>query len=234
MSGLDFLSKVYTLGVYDCLVDWFPDPVCIMSFDCARRNMGVCVMEVDHVMILPALALQELDDVESQIAVLERRVQYIDRVLNEILNVRTFESWDCGADAVQAWEVAPVLRQKLNELDAKWGRPDIMIYEFQMNVNDKSRMVSTMLAYHYAFCPTVWRAMPALKNQVSLSNALRHRNFLIKHSSAYRANKAHAEATVRFWADTFRVSLQRLDKKKLDDPGDALLQILAGIKFRKF
>ena len=206
----------------------------LFSFDCARKSMGVIVMNYNTTDF-------------SKSAVLYADV------------------WDLG-DVRNAITTAPALRRHLDKLETDFGIPEKVLYEFQMVQNDKSRMVSVMLAYHYGSTSKVFCIPPSLKNKicgaievskidfetncpVSSERKIRHggknkkfcdvlyqntntvsivvQEFSKYSTTQYKANKSHTTAVFEWWASVHGLCLKHIPKKNLDDVADAFVQIMA-------
>jgi hypothetical protein len=177
---LTWLQKILDPDVYDSVEAWITPPVVVNSFDCARFSMGVARVTIDPVVVTPGVRTRG-HSLEDRIKILEALVRYHEQCLDNILGVEYIGVWDMGEgkradDFKEAWDVAPPLRRRMDKLDRKFSPPDVLLYEFQMGSNDKSRMVSTMLAYHYASLKTV-RIPAAVKNTLCPARALTREEF---------------------------------------------------------
>lgn len=152
------------------------DSFCINSFDCARKSMGVAIVSVNPHLSCPDLELH--DDVRERVDALERQLTRISEVIDAFIRPVLLTVWNLGA-VTHAWEAAPPLKRELNHIDRVFGAPDTLLYEFQMSANDKSRMISTMLAYHYAPSVTV-RIPAAVKNTVCVARNITREQFVTR------------------------------------------------------
>lgn len=120
----------------------------IYSFDCAQHNMGFTAIKYNQIQPLP--------DGTRNIEWLEHAVQIFVNNTNiiEIVDARLV---DLGDNEITG------LRRFLDNLPM----PDKVVIEFQMNLNDTSRRISHMIAYHYAFLPQV-NIGGAEKNKLTL------------------------------------------------------------------
>jgi hypothetical protein len=229
----------------------------INSFDCARRSMGVCQAALTLEPFVNALGLINMDEeLDKKIARMESMVAEIALYLDNIVKITHLAVWDLGAEAVQAWDVAPLLKARLATL----SEPDVLVYEFQMSQNDKSRMISTMLVYHYADKHII-RMAPAVKNTIVLArnvtremfarrcpvvankicnrarliNAITFpcdlgiQTFLKLYTDPYKANKMHTSALLEWWASVFDVAISHIPAAELDDAADSFVQILGAL-----
>lgn len=181
---LTLLQTIVSPEMYELLEELLPAQV-INSFDCARFSMGVAQVTLDLVVVIPQYRRQEFS-VEDRVTLLEAHVKHLQACINNIVQVKYIGVWRLGRDESEikdAWEVAPPLRMRLDKMDSKYGVPDTLLYEFQMGANDKSRMVSTMLAYHYCSrpgytCTKTVRIPPAVKNTLCPRRALTRAEFM--------------------------------------------------------
>lgn len=200
---LTILSHFVAPEMCRAIEEWIPRRK-INSFDCARFSMGVVQLELATAVCLPRVATRGYS-LEDRLTILEAHMRLLQASIDGLLRPRYIAVWNLGPDVHDAWEVAPPLRSRLDRLDRKYGVPDCLLYEFQMGANDKSRMVSTMLSYHYAQrpdypCQQTVRIAPAVKNTLCPARALTREEFLEACPEvARRRMKNHAgrlEATV--------------------------------------
>lgn len=178
---LTFLQQFLDPDIYDAVERWIHPPTVVNSFDCARFSMGVARVVIDTVVVAPRIYTLGYS-LEDRVSILEAHVRHFERCLDNILQVEYIGVWNLGEgkradDFKEAWDVAPPLRSRMDKMDRKFSPPDMLLYEFQMGSNDKSRMVSTMLAYHYSGLPTI-RIPAAVKNTMCPARALTREDFL--------------------------------------------------------
>lgn len=165
------LQKIVSKKIYDYIEEWLPLPFMVNSFDCARYSMGVSTAEIDHTFLLPKLIIE--GTAEEKLTLLEAHMIIISKNLDNLIRIPYLSVWNLGK-VEQAWEAAPPLKEHLNKIDT----PDALLYEFQMSLNDKSRMISTMLAYHYSGLPTV-RIAPTAKNTMCIAKNVTKDQFFL-------------------------------------------------------
>jgi hypothetical protein len=125
-----------------------------------------------------------------------------------------------------------LLKECLQGLDDELSKintdgPDVVLIEYQMSANDKSRCVSNGIIYHYSCTNTkVVVVGPTLKNKICFStdNTLEHGAFMAKYSKPYTANKNHTKANFLYWMDVRNIEVE-FAKKNIDDIADAFMQI---------
>jgi hypothetical protein len=162
-------EHIFSKKVSELIMETLPI-IKVNSFDCARRSMGVCVIEVCPFMILPRIILH--GTIDQQLSILERHIALLSSAIDNIIKIKKIDVWDLGANISMPWEVALPLKTQLDKL----SQPDYLVYEFQMDLNDKSRMISTMIAYHYAGVKTI-RTAPAVKNTLCIQKNIDKKTF---------------------------------------------------------
>jgi hypothetical protein len=217
-SGLpNYLNTIFPVEIATLVAQYIPSNIKIHSFDCAVKSMGVCTMDLIVPMYPDMYQVNEL--------------AY--HVSNKMIKISTLEVWDVKNDGkLKIEKIAKILKVRLDHLCQTDGIPDLMIYENQMNVNDKSRTISHFLIYHYAKSEVV-RMGPSLKNTIHLGPGLRHSDFLKKYSHPYKGNKMHCLRNFEYFCDVYNIDISHIPNKNRDDVGDAFMQTLAFLKNRK-
>ena len=190
-----------------------------ISFDCARISLGVVVMStVDYpTQYMQCISVRHGPQFISQYVNAHRKVEYID-----VWNVNR-----PGIDKGDLSQTAAELKRRLTILTAQHHITH-MIYEFQMNANDKSRAIGRFLLYHFAGTNIpIISIRAARKNLITLREDLDCRNFFERYSTGYKARKEHSAASMIAWCKLFGIDISHIAKKNHDDAGDALMQILA-------
>lgn len=107
--------------------------------------------------------------------------------------------------------------------------------ERQPTFNIKSTTIFSQLIYEYANDDlfNIKIMYPMLKNQIFLSDDLRHSVFISNSNNGYRANKNHSKANFLYFIEKFNLKnrITHIKKKNLDDIADAFLQVLTDIKY---
>lgn len=229
------LFTLYDDVVLTSLLNYLPRPVRIASFDCGTKAMGVAVLDIDPLVFKysPTEVLALIPDLDAKLNALEKMVKDLSETIDRVIYMHA-EVWDLapgvkGNDlADHMVTVSRNLKVRLDELN-----PDLVVYEFQMSVNDKSRANSFLILYHFCDKCPIFRVGGALKNTVTLAKHLTHQTFIKKNASSYRANKQHCAASIDWWAQIFGIKLP-IDRKVYKDAGDAFMQALAMIKHGRF
>lgn len=228
------LSRFYSPNVVEKIESWFRSWR-VLGFDCGNKALGVALLEINPVQILPPRIKSDGLSLEERVRMLEAAVADLGDALRNIIRVN-----------VDVWDLLPGVNFKnitLNTMDtaaknlkahlSKIPRPDIMVYEFQMNINDKSRTISQYLRYHYCDVCPVMSVGGGLKNTVTLHPQLDHRIYLKRNTDRYKANKQHCADSLLWWASKFDVDISHLPAGVLKDAGDAMMELLALIKHRR-
>ena len=118
------------------------------------------------------------------------------------------------------------LKEYLTKLIALYGKPDIVLVEKQIKVNAITNFITAQIEYEFAGITLVIE--PSLKNMVKTTEDSQYHNFLLKKSSSYSANKAHAVFNMKTYAELFGI---KLEKTKLDDMADAFMMVFAYLKY---
>jgi hypothetical protein len=195
----------------------------ILSFDCANRSLAVCFMSV---------ALDTIKSCDKNI------------VTNSPVKIHILRVFDLTkGEKMDTVRRTSLLKECLNNVDdlivASDIKPDRVLVEYQMSVNDKSRCVSNGILYHYSGVPgaTVSLVGPTLKNKISFSTdeSLDHGTFMAKYASKYTSNKNHSKENFLYWLNTRGlidlIQKNNIAKKNIDDIADAFMQIWGWLCF---
>ena len=146
---------------------------------------------------------------------------------NKIILMKVFDLTE--GKTYTAIERARLLKTCLSAINIT---PYLVLVEYQMSANDKSRCISQQIIYHYVDICEVVLVGPSLKNKICLSvdNSLSHSTFMEKYSSKYIANKNHAKANFLYWLAlnncSHLIAENQIKKRNIDDIADAFMQIL--------
>jgi hypothetical protein len=197
----------------------------VLSFDCANRSLAVCFMSIN---------LNTIDELD---------VHNDTRITNHT-KIHMLKVFDLTrGEKMDTVHRTALLKECLNGVDqliiTSGVRPDQVLVEYQMSVNDKSRCVSNGILYHYSCVPGVSVSLvgPTLKNKICFSEdeTLEYGTFIEKYASKYTANKNHSKANFLYWLDTHNltnlVRKNNIEKKNIDDIADAFMQIWGWLKF---
>lgn len=227
VENFDMLKSIST--VIKNIISMYipPDILKIHSYDCARKSMGVCCLRVrTFCQMNPTWNLP----------VLYTSDEY-DWMIDNVISIQYKDVWDISDPTRQKgkppdWSiVSKNLHECIQPLFDTYGSPDVMLYEYQMVQNDKSRTVSHFLIHHYSPFAKIKQMVPTLKNKVHFHADLIHQNFLEKYTQVYRANKMHCAENFKYWCNSFGLSYSHIKKKNMDDIGDAFMQAMAFLCF---
>lgn len=198
-----------------------------ISFDCATKTMGVCILYYDDTWYSKVYHLMSdittCNDVISMFDSVEHIINNTFKVLYlNVVNVSNMKDHPSTK--------AKNLKTFLSSLDyiTKDCNPDNtkVILEFQMGPNSKSRIIEHFLAYH--FCDYDVKITGAMKkNRIELTNTTLQ-DIQAKYTTSKVARKKHAVQNakhfLKLWGDP-----SLLDVKKADDMADACMQILVNL-----
>lgn len=191
--------------------------VLIISFDCGTVNLGYSVVEVNPINYEEEIPkCNSLDDIKKLLRTNFKIIEWNNQNITRGLNLEDTEDQDRAKD----------MKDFLNDLDNRVGTNDetIVLVEYQMGPNDKSRGVAWQLIYHYDV--RVIKVGPSLKNQITFDPLCPYQYFLQKYGSRKYANKKHTRHQLIKYLEITGQQDILPDKKKLDDAADSFLQIL--------
>lgn len=142
----------------------------IDSFDCARINMGFTRLEINF-FDMPNLK-PKFQNFEEELSYLESMVSDLDIKISKLVDIKILNIINLGKDTDQHL-MAQNLKIALTNLPPSTLTNRMMIYEFQMEMNDKSRAIGNMLVYDYALYSKINRVQPSGKNQICLGSVTR-------------------------------------------------------------
>lgn len=208
----------------------------VLSFDCANRSLAVCYLTL-------------MDNYEEKLksALDKKDSDECIRLINNYVTIHILKIVDVTKTKTVPDTVrrASLLKRALADIDneiSKMGeRPDAVLIEYQMSLNDKSRCVSQQIAMYYVdehtaapnYVDRVYFVGPTLKNKVCFKHDLDHGHFMEKHSSKYTANKNHAKENLKYWLTVHNQLhfLKNVPKKNHDDLADAFMQIFGWLYY---
>jgi hypothetical protein len=205
----------------------------IYSFDCAIKNLGFCCISVntnwreeanDVINRLDCFYAQENTD--NTLDKMCSFLQESNKIIDSVFEIKYMNIFDLAAEGkakeTKLTEVVKRLKYIMFCLEKQLPKPDIVLIEYQMNVNDKSRGISRYIEEYYlplgdtdarityAMSAYPLAAVdipvelttdtkihiiaPTLKNsyQTDPSEAGDYQTYILKHNTNYAANKAHA------------------------------------------
>ena len=130
------------------------------------------------------------------------------------------------------------LKKILNNLDdiinTYNDKLELVLIEYQMNLNDKSRDISGKIMYHY--CNNITNNIkligPSLKQKISFNEKLHYNHYIQRYNSLYRANKKHSADNFLHWINLFNKNdlIKHIKNKNIDDAADSFIMIYAYLK----
>lgn len=187
-----------------------------LSFDCATKTLGVCYFHYD------------CDKLNT---VLNRGLVELIKNSTDISKCLDIKLW-C-IDLIEGKNVADTdiperlksLHEKLNKLMMNIPKPDYIVIEYQMNLNNLSNIISNAIMMYFAHNFEIKLVKPAAKNSIWFHESLAFHYFIEKYSRNYDANKAHSKANLIWFLNLFEKQDVIKDIKKLDDVADAFMQL---------
>ena len=186
----------------------------ILSFDCALKSLGVCLVAVDTLFFKNTLPQME-KKVEKCI-----ELKYID-----VINVSDIKK-------TSRVEQIRKLKKVLQHIDEITPEIDLTLVEYQLPINSSSRGVSEQIVFHYVDKCRVELVGPSIKNKVHVAKHLTYTHFINKYSSRYVANKNHTKENLKYWVKIFNQEklIEHIPKKNIDDAADAFMQVIGFVK----
>lgn len=248
----------------------------IFSFDCAIKNLGFCCIEIDDQWrIKVSKIINDLYDLYGNIgnmskdAFLQKSydiIKQVDQVLKNMFKLHFANTIDLISDKkmkeVKYSDIFKSLKYTLECLNRQLPKPDVVLIETQMSINDKARGISRyiedmyseveipdekitfaikefpLISFDIYDSPTkkVQCINPVLKNSysVDLSPKGDYSAFISKYSN-YDANKKHTEYNFRYYMNkTGRGKMLKGVPNKLDDVSDAFMMAYAWLCHNKY
>jgi len=212
----------------------------ILSFDCANKSLAVCYILYNiewrnDVLSKIGEATSRLasSNTESYMEALELYSQIlveIDGILNNIYKIEYYDVFDLldgkkvkDCDAITRVSGLHKCLQALPFRDI-----DYVIVEDQMSLNEKSRGVYYCILYHYIGLCEVISMKACQKNKHMNFGAGDLRDYRIKYSDSYRANKAHSKANfISYLSTRKQTPIPKRLAPYADDIADAFFQVIA-------
>ena len=242
----------------------------IYSFDCAIKNVGFCCLSVNTEWRTDVQnIITETDNFyqsssKDPLSTMNDLLQKADKIVDSILDIKYMNIFDLAAEGnaldVKLTEIVKRLKYVLFCLEKQLPAPDIVLIEYQMNANDKSRGISRYIEEYFlplggtdatitaaiASYPLIAADIPPelvkftqihlvnpnLKNayKVDPSELGDYQTYIVKYNRTY-ANKAHTTHNFRYFLQTRGLSHVIEDvPNKLDDAADAFMQAYAWCK----
>ncbi len=240
----------------------------IYSFDCAIKNLGVCCISIDldweekiKKYTKDLYALYELDCTGDQfMAKALALLKLIDNTLEERIKLIWINVFDLipgkKLEEVPFGVIVKKLKYVLHFLKETLPKPDVVLIEYQMNVNDKARGVSRFIEEYFTplselesditigleSYPLLTSDIPKAESSVevhivhpTLKNAynidpseLGDYGTYIKDYSNYTSNKKHAVCNFTYYMRSVKKEHQiKNQPTKLDDIADSFMMAYA-------
>jgi hypothetical protein len=243
----------------------------IFSFDCAIKNLGFCCIEINtHWREELDVLIQRVNDFYSQdishadtLDAMSSIIHDADALINSIISIRYMNIFNLALDGkvkeTKYTEIVKRLKYVMHCISRQLPTPDVVLIEYQMNVNDKARGISRYIEEYFlpvrkpeidikyvmgdyplqfididvSHDTQVYIVNPCLKNayQCDPSQAGNYQTFIEKYNTNYAANKAHAVHNFEYfiWSRGLQASITNIGNK-LDDVSDAFMMAYAWCK----
>lgn len=213
-----------------------------LSIDCSNKSLAICFIDINY--NWKNEILTKLKKNKTNIINNEDILKEINKDLDNIINIKICKVTDLiptkkvkDTNIIERTLQLKIHIQNIKEIINKEApNKHINIYiEYQLNANDKSRTIYNQLIYafsNYKFYNIII-VKPTLKNQIYLSNNLKHNKFIQKYNTLYNANKNHCKENFLYYIKIFNKQkhISNIKKQNLDDIADAFLQCIAYNKF---
>ena len=201
----------------------------IIGFDCADKSLGVCVVDVNPVLLRRhseiLVQLREMKTKNTGAGEFDQILEDLDEIYSDAIKLIYLNIFDTipgkKVKNTNTTQRVAGLKGILYYLDKKFS-PDIVLIEFQMRVNAKSNSVCSCLLYHYSstaefsgsstcqelsltdiepivFPHELHVVGASVKNTIYFSEEGRYTHFIKKYSTNYAANKAHSRFNLHQW-----------------------------------
>lgn len=247
----------------------------IYSFDCAIKNLGFCCIKLsdtykEEIDILIEEIQQFYDNIPKTKKETLEKILYIlskaNKIMDSIFEIQYINVFDLIPDnkvaQVKFTEILKRLKYVIFCLTKQLPKPDYVLIENQMSVNDKARGISRYIEEYfvplgcddntlitYALCKyplisaelpknidatKVCIVAPGLKNAFQIDHVDgSYGKFTEKYATNYSANKAHTTHNFKHWLKiTGQMNIIENCPNKLDDLSDAFMMAYAWCKNR--
>lgn len=239
----------------------------ITSYDCAIKNLGVVSIDFDE--LWKDKINNEIDKLETlyinsdsynKVEFLKEIIiilKSIDNILDNIIKIKFLNVINLIGDKKinnsDIYERTIRTKNILHKIDKYTGVPDVVLVEYQMKPNDKSRCMSHQIIYHYSnntnekiicsvpeynlndivsneqYNTKVYEVGTTLKNKYSLFKKGEYSNFIEKYSN-YVANKKHTDCNFKYYTRVFGIKFSIDKKNKTNDIADAFMMAFGWLK----
>ena len=201
----------------------------ILSFDCANKTLGVICLDynrnwaIELNYILKALNTSKTfnasSDVSSAIDIIDNRFTILYADVVNLLGDKKVKDTSAQFRCATLKEYVTKIRREYN--------PDMVIIEDQMSPNEKTRGIFYCLLYE--FSDIAVSVKPHKKNININFGAGSHKDFMMKYTTKYTANKKHLEENFKHYLRAVkRKDLLSIDK--LHNVADAFFQVYVYVR----
>ncbi len=250
----------------------------IYSFDCGIHNIGVCCLSFDDNYLLKIeqinikinklidqieLLKQTNDDIKSIINNISDLLEHINNFIDNMIKILFINVFDIMPNIkfnnIDFTVITSQIKFLLSSITNQVEYPDVVLIEYQMNINDKSRGISHYIEYH--FTPLKYNTSNVITSQLSsyklipftinnnkntiieyVSPKLKNNNpicqtyeysysyFLNKYKNQYTASKHFSKMNFKYYINKKNILNDISDVKKYDDIADSFMMAWAWLK----
>lgn len=241
----------------------------IFSFDCAIKNLGFCCLEINEswreetATLIGQIEEFYSNSTDDPTYRMHELVVSSNKIVDSIISIKYMNIFDLAAEgkakSTKYADIVKRLKYILYCLEKQLPNPDVVLIEYQMNINDKARGISRYIEEYYlpigdtdatityaldkfplvaADLPENTPTRKIYTISASLKNAYQtdpihgsYQEFIEKYNRNYDANKAHTTHNFKYFLEIRGMSnmIENIPNK-LDDISDAFMQAYAWCK----
>lgn len=190
------LTSIYSLDILKIVHKYISLNFRIASFDLGTINMGVSLLSIT---IPPPILLIGSPTTLSEI---KDHLMWLEYIIDQFMVLEVCDLWNpIGQNKVDVSKIdIHEMGVKLNKLLKEFDKlnPTHMVYEYQMDANDKTRVLSHYVIYHYIHLK-MSKCPGSYKNTITLNKDLAFCEAAKRKSDKYDANKLHSSVTYLYW-----------------------------------
>lgn len=226
----------------------------IASFDVATKSLALSLIEYynpyDDISNLWRVYKSNKSDrlskfdVSKNINLYIQLLDDINKILDKTIKIHILEVSDLipnkKISETSSVERTRELHAYLSAVDEKIAKvlkkPDelVVLIEYQMNANDKSRTIAAQVMYHFTkYNIPIHYVGPSLKNKLFFKSDLHsnYQNFIERYTTNYAANKNHTKYLLKILLNKLGKASQEMisniKKKNIDDIADSTIMSVA-------
>lgn len=179
----------------------------IIGIDCGIKSFAITITKIDKkkISIICMNVYDLLENKTTKKMILSDNIRIASNLKKKLENIEK------------------IYIEKLNEKK----KNIIILIEFQLGINIKSKTISSYCIYHFCDKYDVKIIFPGLKTKYSFNDELDLGTFMEKYSTNYTAQKKCSLNNFLYWIRKNRKEnlIQHIKKKNLDDIADSFMMI---------